>query len=959
MAKMLSKSAALIFTLFTINQLTALATTHYVANSGSGNLCTLSQPCASIQVAINQSLAGDVVDIAPGLYLEKLTIGPNTTLTLRGTAPSNLYGPPASLASTILSGAKSYRPLSITGPNTIVNIEDLIFTDGDSTNEILAPSQGGSLAIGAGATVVISRVAFTNSAANSLGLYQAGFGGALSLVDSELKIYDSYFANNVANSSSQVGGGLGGALSVYGNSSLVVENSTFFGNKATTTPTFLGITNTSAPDAFGGAISIEILGQDSASVSISNSTFDSNIALSKSIGRGFGGAIQATTGDSAALTVNVTKSTFKYNRAGECILDSNSTPGLPQCVYDVFASPTSNSAITFTPGQGDEMTVAVASTSPTCNHTFTIPLCKYFSGALDFYSYSSKPAILNIADSEIDSNIGGISNVLTYAYSGGVSNENFSATIERTKFDQNIALNAIDVGNQSVGIGGGLSTLSGTTNVVNSFFTRNRAIFASNVTDTSKLFPSADAIDVETVSSLANKTTVLHTTIADNQSNLGTANPSAAIELWGPSAITFLLKASILSGSDYGAGNFASSASASITQSLLYGNGQSIWSGGPFSFNPNEIPSANPQYRDATSGDYHVDKSSPAVNALSGKYTVLDFDSSPRVGKYDIGADEYINGKLSLVATTSQDPSKTGDQFSVAYKVKNLSSKSIGSITLDVDWDVQFDLVGFPASICSVKDFGLVSCQVGAINGGVNTTIDLSFLAIAKGLGNVSGSIKSGEFDSDLTDNKVILSYLIADNSSATPTPTPSATPTSSPTATPTPGISPTPSPSTPPTSSPTLTPTPSVTPSPTPSETQTSTPNPGSDASSNTPVPLPTMQPTVAPTPQITKLSLTKKKFPSKGGVVKITIKTASGHIGDPLTVKLKGKKSGKLLSKNCKLGVSLVPGENKCAIKFKLPALKKLKKAKKKEVFTVSVFFAGVYQMALPLKQPKIVIK
>lgn len=63
----------------------AFATNFYVSKSGSGNSCIKSNPCSSIQVAIDIAQAGDSVKIGEGAFTENLTIAPGKDgLTLKG-----------------------------------------------------------------------------------------------------------------------------------------------------------------------------------------------------------------------------------------------------------------------------------------------------------------------------------------------------------------------------------------------------------------------------------------------------------------------------------------------------------------------------------------------------------------------------------------------------------------------------------------------------------------------------------------------------------------------------------------------------------------------------------------------------------------------------------------------------------------------------------------------------------
>ncbi|MCB0339881.1 MAG: hypothetical protein KDD53_09765, partial [Bdellovibrionales bacterium] len=199
----------------------------------------------------------------------------------------------------------------------------------------------------------------------------------------------------------------------------------------------------------------------------------------------------------------------------------------------------------------------------------------------------------------------------------------------------------------------------------------------------------------------------------------------------------------------------------------------------------------------------------------------------------------------------------------------------------------------------------------------------------------------SGELDPDLLNNFSIDTFAIEpDGSGGGPTPTATPTPTPTPTPTATPKPTPTPSPGPTPTATPKPGPSPDATPSPTASPSPNGEQNPQSPTNDeNSSI-------------QITEVKISKKKLSKSGGKVNFTINVKGGKPLDVLKIKLIGKRSGKVISKNCPLIA------NSCSRKLRIPSLKKLK-VKKKEVFTMSIASLDAGILQLPSKKLKVKVK
>lgn len=68
------KTTLLSFTLLALTVTSAHAANLFVRPNGSGNLCTASLPCGSLQVAVDSAGPGVRIHVNPGTYVENITI---------------------------------------------------------------------------------------------------------------------------------------------------------------------------------------------------------------------------------------------------------------------------------------------------------------------------------------------------------------------------------------------------------------------------------------------------------------------------------------------------------------------------------------------------------------------------------------------------------------------------------------------------------------------------------------------------------------------------------------------------------------------------------------------------------------------------------------------------------------------------------------------------------------------
>ncbi len=235
------------------------ATVRYVAPGGSDSTpCTAAtKPCEHIQWAIDQSASGDTIQIAPGTYIEPLTIR-DLNLTLTGQSAAN----------TFLDGGQVYQILSIireSTPSMTISLSGVTLQNGQSAQP------GGAIAVDSNSYLSISNSNITNNtsssgggifnngflklinvtvSANSAsqqggGIYNVGYtelngvllnnnqalnGGGISNLNA-LTITASSFVSNISSGGDKGGGGI---YNVASSSKLILLNSVLSGNKSLT-----------------------------------------------------------------------------------------------------------------------------------------------------------------------------------------------------------------------------------------------------------------------------------------------------------------------------------------------------------------------------------------------------------------------------------------------------------------------------------------------------------------------------------------------------------------------------------------------------------------------------------------------------------------------------------------------------------------------------------------------------
>ncbi|MBL1127171.1 MAG: hypothetical protein HND44_01485 [Chloroflexi bacterium] len=329
-------SAVLPFWLMSTTLAAPQATTRYVATTGadSGNCSSPASPCATIQYAHDQAVAGDTIQIAAGTYVGNVVL--NRSLTLEGANAETTIVDGNGVGSAVqlydAASALTIRRLTIrnggaygisSGGQTL--IEEAIIRDN-------RPSEGHGSGVRVwGPTTIRHTSIFSNT-----GLY----GGGIS-VSGPLTVTHSVIYNNVVE---QAGGG----IHLNGGAAVLIENSTISGNQSA---------------ASGGGIH---LGASGATLDLRHVTITANQAGGSNTAGGIGSAngttirlqqsiIANNTGDHQCSQFNGTWQSLGYNLASDGTCQLTGTGDLPNS--NPLLGPLADNG-------GDTLTHAIGPTSP-------------------------------------------------------------------------------------------------------------------------------------------------------------------------------------------------------------------------------------------------------------------------------------------------------------------------------------------------------------------------------------------------------------------------------------------------------------------------------------------------------------------------------------------------------------------------------------------------------------------
>jgi hypothetical protein len=241
----------------------ANSTTLYVAPPPAGNdsnACSLSQPCATVQHAVDVAPSGGHILVATGDYSGVNTQGGMVQVVYIAKSVSVQGGYSADFGTwdpvaypTTLDAEGAGRVVSLVGPGITATLDSLVITGGDATGLTLGCPPAGGTSDGCGGGVFVnqvealiaSNVISGNLAAVSAGSNSASGGGICVVYGHRTVITDNLIANNFA---SQGVRGQGGGIHLYYPYDVQVVSNRLIDNVSTTSTTTPG---------WGGGIAID------------------------------------------------------------------------------------------------------------------------------------------------------------------------------------------------------------------------------------------------------------------------------------------------------------------------------------------------------------------------------------------------------------------------------------------------------------------------------------------------------------------------------------------------------------------------------------------------------------------------------------------------------------------------------------------------------------------------------
>jgi hypothetical protein len=453
---------------FSAPALETLAATIRVSPAGTDTAgCGSStQPCASIQYAVNQAVSGDTILVAAGTYKYRSEYDQCTTLNTRPVVCVK------NKQLTILGG------FSNTNWETANPTVNLTVIDGES-------SRRGVAIMRTTATASLTMQGFTIENGQAVGQpvgnqYKGhAFGAGMYVANTFVNLKDIVFRNNIAlggssSSYAQAGWAFGGGLAIEGPSTggnSTLENITFTGNKAQ-----------------GGS------GSDGG-------------------GNGMGGGLMAVSANVTANTMTfINNEAIGGNTAGNaCAPPAGGFGGAISLQYST------NLNFSHIVATGNKAIGATASGSASCGGPG-------IGGA-----YFLEGVTFNLSDSSMESNqaIGGIAKDAGLAWAGGLYTEKVNLNLERVKLIANFALAGTSSGGgKSGGAGGGGAYISAfdsnnyTANLTNCLFAENIASKGVGPGGTG----GGGGLFVQAVTA-----NVTHSTFANNQLMNGLRNGQGAL----------------------------------------------------------------------------------------------------------------------------------------------------------------------------------------------------------------------------------------------------------------------------------------------------------------------------------------------------------------------------------------------------------------------------------------------
>ena len=434
--------------------------TRYVAPGGSdvGDCASPADPCESIAYAFAEAAAGDVIDIATGVY--RPNPGPpaaalviDKDITLQGAGPENtLVGRN--------SQDSAYRVFEITSGGHEVTITGLLIANGQVFGSGAAGRGGGIYNLNGGGQLTLSNVKFQNN--------QARIGGGLNNFNGASVIMeDVVFESNQADerggaiynwtdgtievSSGQfelnTAGIFAGAIFNNSNNILKLDDVTFDQNHGVSGCGAIAMNNANPATAFnnthfignttggiGGGTCL-----DNSSPTLSNVSFTDNQALDTH-GSGFGGGMRNVNNSSPVLNRVTFTGNYAASHGGGIYNSGDSSPQLTRVQFTANAS-----------SQGGGIANLDASNPLLAEVTFESNTAGSGGGMIN--DGGSNPTLLNVRFLDNFAGIG-----------GGLRNMGNS---------QPLLMNVEFIDNWSQGQGGGMANHNSSPTVINGLFRDN------------------------------------------------------------------------------------------------------------------------------------------------------------------------------------------------------------------------------------------------------------------------------------------------------------------------------------------------------------------------------------------------------------------------------------------------------------------------------------------------------
>ncbi len=712
---------------------TATATTRYVAPGGS---CDGAAPCyATIQAAVDASVAGDEIKIAAGTYAGINNQGGlaqvvyiNKSITLRGgytPADWNTADPVINL--TTLDAQGLGRPVAVVGPAE-VSITGLRLTGGNAT---LLRGIPGNTSVNAGggvyaqsATLTLDRcVIFSNTASTEAS--KSGYGGGVFVYGGSLTVTSTTIESNLGspvyygsggglyiNNSSSVeltgnlirnntgstnqlnaGGGNGGGIRIEA-SHVVLTGNTITGNSGSTGPGGLASASGGGVYASGGSLTMSdnsLSGNTAAKnnygwgggvalsgceASLTGNTFEENQASTSLTSSGSGGGLYAYFGSVITLTNNL----FQNNTAasggtgsggGIYVEDSDAT------LLDNTLSGNTGSAGSTGHGGGIFLAGSLSDASVFMLHNNAITSNKASSVAAGYggginAGWDSRLTELTMSGNLLQNNIAGAA---TEGLGGGIRLWDTLADLSGNVIVQNQALSSAAGTGNGGGLYGSGTVLTMQNNVVsaNHSLTHGAGIYLL----------AEDAYVYKTA-------TLLHNTIADNK--------GCGEGIYAYTWVQMTLTNSIISGhTAYGA--YAATTYTSLVLDSTLWHENSTNTGGSGTIITENDYTGDPAFAAPLTANYHIAGISAAIDRGINAQVEDDMDGQPRPNGAapDLGADEYYasggpaSAELQAFAPQwffRKDPD-TGEIHNILqqrYLLQFLHHDSPGYITTLTDW---------------------------------------------------------------------------------------------------------------------------------------------------------------------------------------------------------------------------------------------------------------------------------